>query len=94
MIKDKITKQKIKKYFDLTSIALEQIKKKIIKGKEKEAKEIIEMAGNYLSDSMYFKKKKDLVNSFAALSYAHGWIDSGVRLGVFNVKDEKLFTVK
>ena len=41
-----------------------------------------------------FQKKGDFVNSFAALNYAHGWIDSGVRLGIFKVNDNKLFTVK
>ena len=52
------------------------------------------MASNYLSDAKYFQKKEDIVNSFAALNYAHGWIDSGVRLGIFDVHDNKLFTVK
>jgi len=70
------------------------IKKSIIKGKEKEAKEIIEMVENYLSDAHHFEKKEDFVNAFAALNYAHGWIDSGVRLEVFDVDDDKLFTIK
>jgi hypothetical protein len=94
---DNLEKQlisKIKKYFDLTSNALSEVKKNIISGKEKEAKEIIEMVSNYLSDAEYFKLKKDLIDCFAALNYAHGWIDSGVRLGVFDVKDRKLFTIK
>ena len=59
-----------------------------------QAKEIIEMASNYLSDAEYFEQKGDLINAFAALNYAHGWLDSGVRLGIFNVKDDKLFTIK
>ncbi len=89
-----ITKQKLSKYFNLTSKALKQVKKNIIKGKENYAKEIIEMVENYLSDAKYFKKKQDFVNAFAALNYAHGWLDSGVRLDIFKVKDNKLFTVK
>ena len=89
-----ITKEKLEKYLNLTSKALEQVKKNIIKGKEGHAKEIIEMVGNYLSDARHFEQKQDFVNSFAALNYAHGWIDSGVRLDIFNVKDDKLFTVK
>ncbi len=93
-MKDKITKQKIKKYSDLTSTALKQIKKKIIKGKENHAKEIIEMVSNYLSDAKHFEQKEDFVNSFAAINYAHGWIDSGVRLGIFDVDDDKLFTIR
>tara|TARA_Y100000296_G_scaffold86946_1_gene128820 strand:+ start:3550 stop:3831 length:282 start_codon:yes stop_codon:yes gene_type:complete len=93
-MKDKITKERLKKYFKLTSKALEEVKKNIIKGKNTEAKEIIEMVSNYLSDAKYFQKKDDFVNSFAALNYAHGWLDSGVRLGIFNVKDDKLFTIR
>lgn len=93
-MEDKITREKIEKYCKLTSEALDKARKKIIKEKEGEAREIIEMVSNYLSDSKYFEKKGDFVNAFAALNYAHGWIDSGVRLGIFNVKDKKLFTVK
>jgi hypothetical protein len=89
-----ITKEKIEKYFALTEKALSIAKKKIIKGKEQQAKEIIEMASNYLSDAKYFEKKEDFVNAFAAINYAHGWIDCGVRLEIFDVKDDKLFTIK
>jgi len=52
------------------------------------------MVENYLSDARHFEKKEDFVNAFAALNYAHGWIDSGVRLEVFEVDDDKLFTIK
>jgi len=89
-----ITKEKLTKYFSLTEKAIEIVKKAIIKGKEEQSKEIIEMASNYLSDAKYFEKNKDFVNAFAAVNYAHGWIDSGVRLGIFKVKDNKLFTIK
>jgi hypothetical protein len=93
-MEDKITKQKIEKYFNLTETALKEVKKNIIKGKEKYAKEIIEMVSNYVSDAKHFETKGDLVNCFAALNYAHGWLDSGVRLDIFDVRDDKLFTVK
>ncbi len=90
---DKITEDKIKKYKSITKEALEMAKKNVSKKKEKEAKEIIEMVSNYLSDSEYFEKKKDYVNVFAAINYAHGWLDCGARLKIFNVKDNRLFTV-
>ena len=89
-----ITKQKLEKYFNLTTTALAIAKKNIIKGKENYAKEIIEMVENYLSDAKHFESKGNFVDAFAALNYAHGWLDAGVRLDVFNVKDDKLFTVK
>lgn len=88
-----ITKEKLGKYFKLTESALSEVKKNIFKGRETEAKEIIEMATNYISDAHYFKDKEDRVNAFAALNYAHGWLDSGVRLKIFNVHDDKIFTI-
>ena len=93
-MRDKITKEKLEKYFTLTSKALNVAKKSVIKGKEKHSKEIFDMVENYLSDAKHFEKQGDFVNAFAALNYAHGWLDSGVRLDVFDVKDDKLFTVK
>jgi uncharacterized protein len=93
-MENKITKDKLEKYFSLTSTALKEAKNNIIKGKEKYAKEIIEMVENYLSDAKHFEGKKDFVNAFAALNYSHGWLDAGVRLDIFNVKNDKLFTVK
>jgi uncharacterized protein len=89
-----ITREKLEKYFSITNSALKIVKKSIIKGKEKYAKEIIDMVENYLSDAKYFEKNKNRVNSFAALNYAHGWLDAGVRLDVFKVDNDKLFTIK
>jgi hypothetical protein len=93
-MENKITREKLEKYFKLTTTALEEVKKNIIEGKEDYAKEIIDMVSNYLSDAKHFEEKQDFVNAFAALNYAHGWLDSGVRLDVFDVKDDKLFTIK
>ena len=95
MAETEITREKLDKYFGITSKAFEIVKKNIIEGKEKEAKEIIDMVENYLSDAKHFDEKGEWVNAFAALNYAHGWIDSGVRLGIFEVGDDnKLFTLK
>ena len=91
---NQITEEKIKKYFNLTETALEEVKKNIIAGKEKDAKEIIDMVTNYVTDAHHFFENGDWVNAFAALNYAHGWLDSGVRLNVFDVFDDKLFTIR
>ena len=93
-MKNTITKIKLAKYFSVTERALAKAKQSIIKSKESHAKEIIDMVENYLSDAKHFESKQDFVNAFAALNYAHGWLDAGVRLDVFDVKDDKLFTVK
>jgi len=90
---NEITPEKLEKYFTLTETALAEVKKNIFEGKEDEGKEIIEMVSNYVSDAHHFEDKEDLVNAFAALNYAHGWLDSGVRLKVFDVNDDRLFTV-
>jgi hypothetical protein len=91
-MQDKITKDKIKKYRELTEKALGIAKKSVLK--EREAEEIIKMVEAYLSDSEYFENKENFVDSFAAINYAHGWLDSGARLGIFDVKDDKLFTIR
>jgi len=92
-MQDKITPEKIEKYFNLTSKALEIAKKSVSRGKQEQAKEIFLMVECYLSDAKHFEKKGDYVNSFAALNYAHGWIDSGARLKIFDVSDNNLFTI-
>tara|TARA_Y100000310_G_C20606256_1_gene775636 strand:+ start:235 stop:522 length:288 start_codon:yes stop_codon:yes gene_type:complete len=92
-LQNKITKQKIEKYYSLTSKALKIAKKAVVRSKQKQAKEIFLMVESYLSDSQYFKKKGNYINAYGALNYAHGWLDSGARLKIFKVKDNRLFTV-
>ncbi len=93
-MEDTITKEKLEKYFSITTKALEKVKCSVNPGKENYSKEIFDMVENYLSDAKHFESKGDYVNAFAAINYAHGWLDSGVRLDVFNVKDDSLFTIK
>jgi uncharacterized protein len=93
MEQKKVTIEKLEKYREISSKALAIAKKSIAKGKTKESKEIIEMVSCYLSDSKHFQKEGHYVNAFAALNYAHGWIDAGARLKIFNVTDNQLFTV-
>ena len=94
MKNDKIDEDKLNKYIVLTDKALKEAIKHINKAKIKEAEKIIEMASCYLSDAKYFKVKEDFVNAFACINYAHGWLDCGARLGIFNVKDRRMFTIK
>jgi hypothetical protein len=52
------------------------------------------MARAYFEDAKDFTAKGDLVNAFACINYAHGWLDSGARLGLFDVGgDDRLFTL-
>jgi hypothetical protein len=91
---NKITSERVQKYKGITKKALAIARDSVIKGKKTYAQEIFDMVENYVSDAEHFEKKGDLVNAFAALNYAHGWLDAGVRLDIFDVKDNKLFTIK
>ncbi len=88
-----VCKARLDKYRKITEEALNIAKKNIVKCKEKEAKEIIEMVECYLSDSLHFEKKGNFVNAYGALNYAHGWLDAGARLKIFGVRDSRLFSV-
>ncbi len=91
-----ISDEKVQKYFDVTGRAL----KKVSIAKEKKiewrvaAEDFFDMAQRYYDDARHFYSKGDVVNAFAALNYAHGWLDAGARLGLFDVAhDSTLFTV-
>jgi hypothetical protein len=52
-----------------------------------------EMARSYLDDGRHFREEDDLVNALASFSYGYGWLDAGVRMGLFETPDESdLFT--
>ena len=90
-----ITDEKLEKYFGITGQALKKAKENISKDNSKKefAADFLDMAQRYYKDAKYFKEKDDYVNAFAALSYAHGWLDAGARIKLFDVHDSKLFTV-
>ncbi len=53
-----------------------------------------EMAASYLRDGRHFREQDDLVNALASFSYGYGWLDSGVRMGLFSIpEDTELFTM-
>ena len=88
-----VTEEKLKKYFSLTEKALK--KAKISSHHKTEGEKLLSMAKRYFDDARYFyKEKKDLVTAFAALNYAHGWLDAGAHLGYFDVSDDQLFVLK
>jgi uncharacterized protein len=91
--KKSISKKHLEKYFSITGEAIEKCKNALDKARIKDAKDFLDMSGRYYSDAKYFENKKDYVNAFACLNYAHGWLDAGARIGLFTVKDSRLFTV-
>ena len=57
------------------------------------AADVLEMAESYLSDGRHFRADDDPVNALASYSYGYGWLDAGVRMGLFAVPDDtELFT--
>tara|TARA_Y100000310_G_C20671635_1_gene810629 strand:- start:1334 stop:1624 length:291 start_codon:yes stop_codon:yes gene_type:complete len=91
---NQVTNEKLKKYFSVTREALEMAKKSGNRLNMKEERaDFVDMIERYVSDAEHFKQKDDLVNAFAALNYAHGWLDAGARIGLFDVHDSRLFTV-
>lgn len=89
-----ITPEKLQQYFSITREALEKATKAVDYARKAQADDFLDMASRYLEDAEYFlTKKKDAVLAFAALNYAHGWLDAGARIGLFKVNDSRLFTV-
>ena len=89
-----VTQEKLDKYFSITKEALEKAKKALNSTQQKMAEDALDMAQRYYDDAHYFlQHKNDAVLAFAALNYAHGWLDAGARIGLFKVSDSRLFTV-
>lgn len=90
-------KNKVKRYHNLTEKALNEIEpmRNLGPDEKKIAADFMEMAGNYFSDAVHFEQQKQLLTALAAYSYAHAWLDAGVRAGLFDAKgNDKLFTLK
>lgn len=52
------------------------------------------MAASYLEDGRHFREEGDPVNALASFSYGYGWLDAGVRMGLFSIpNDTELFTM-
>jgi len=91
-----ITPEHLLKYLSITDKALDKLKIAVPERSylRKLADDFLEMAKCYVSDARKFSEKGELVNAFACINYAHGWLDCGARMGLFDVGgDDKLFTL-
>lgn len=86
---------KVEKYRKLTEKALKviEINEKNSEKENKIAADFLSMAKNYFNDAKHFEEKGDLLTALAAYSYAHAWLDAGVRAKVFKAEDDALFTL-
>jgi hypothetical protein len=94
MIPDELIK-KVEKYQATTKKGIKEIKIKInlTVAQQKIANDFLSMANNYYTDAKFFKEKGDLLTSLASFSYAHAWLDAGVRAHLFDATDDQLFTL-
>ena len=90
-----ISEEKLRKYIEVTRKAISRAEKSRNRTYlSKEREDCLDMIKRYFSDALHFRKKGDFVNAFAALNYAHGWLDACARIGIFDVHDSRLFTVE
>jgi len=91
-----VTEPLLDRYLTLTREALERVRpappaRSYLVGA---AEDFLSMARAYLSDATHFAEKGDRERALAAVSYAHGWIDAGVRLGLLDGgEDDARFTL-
>ena len=93
---DTITEAKIDRYLDITRRALDKLK--VVTPERSFSKRLaddfLNMATSYYNDAKHFREEGDFVTAFAAVNYAHGWIDCGARIGLWDVgQDDQLFTL-
>ncbi len=93
---DTITEAKIDRYLDITRRALEKLR--VVTPERSFSKRLaddfLNMATSYYNDAKHFREEGDFVTAFAAVNYAHGWIDCGARIGLWDVgQDDQLFTL-
>jgi len=93
--KNKITKEKLNKYFSISKEAFEVAKESGNRhpNLKENREDFLDMIQRYIKDAEHFEEKGDMINAFAALNYTHGWLDAGARIGLFDVHDSRLFTV-
>ncbi|HLD59188.1 MAG TPA: DUF357 domain-containing protein [archaeon] len=93
---ERLLEKKVEHYRQLTFSALQKIevRKGISKKEKKIAVDFLQMAKNYFSDAEHFLQKRELLTALAAFSYAHAWLDAGVRAKILDGKnDGRLFTL-
>jgi len=84
------------KYLRLTHEALDRVtvatpNRSFLRGA---SDDFLAMARAYLADAEHFSAAGDADRALAAVSYAHGWLDAGVRLGLLDGgEDDQRFTL-
>lgn len=62
--------------------------------KKELALDFLDLAKRYFDDACFFREKGDLATALAAFSYAHAWLDAGVRSKILDGKNnDQLFVL-
>ncbi len=91
-----VSEERVKRYLKKTKTALDKIDINSPKRSHLRniAEDFLKMAECYYSDAVHFFEEEKLDDSFACVNYAHGWLDAGARLGLFDTgEDDILFTL-
>ncbi len=91
-----ITATHMDRYLETTAAALEKVQVAAPKRSHHHrlAQDFLQMARSYYRDAVHFRDEGDFVNALSCVNYAHGWLDAGARLGLFDVGgDDRLFTL-
>jgi len=92
----RLLRDKCARDLEITRRAIEKVKIAVPRRSHyhKAAEDFLSMAKAYYSDACHHRDLGDLVLALASVNYAHGWLDAGARLGLFDVGgDDKLFTL-
>lgn len=91
-----VSEEKVEEYISRTEKALDKIE---ITQPDRShfkrlAEDFLEMVEAYHEDAKHFYEEGDLAKAFACINYAHGWLDAGARLGLFDTGgNDRLFTL-
>jgi hypothetical protein len=91
-----VTAAHLERYLNTTAAALSKVR---VAAPERShhrrlADDFLQMAKAYYDDALHFRGAGDFVNALSCVNYAHGWLDAGARLGLFDVGgDDRLFTL-
>lgn len=84
-----VTEERLERYFELTRRAVN-----LVEGCERDERgdDVFDLATRYLRDAEHFYEEDRYVLAYGALNFAHGLLDSCVRIGLFDVYDPEVFT--
>lgn len=91
-----VEKKRVEEYIHKTEKALDKVEITAPDRShfKKVAEDFLQMADSYHSDAEHFLEEEKLDDAFACINYAHGWLDAGARLGLFDTGgDDSLFTL-